>query len=102
MPRKSRIDAPDALQHVIGRGISRRKIFSNDGDRDDFLKRLSGSTKRPQHLLARGILCFWATRELGITQSELAGRLKMSQPAISYTVRRGGELVKERQLKLMA
>ena len=48
MPRQSRIDAPDALQHVIGRGISRRKIFSNDGDRDDFLKRLSGILSETQ------------------------------------------------------
>ena len=28
MPRKSRIDAPGALQHVIGRGINRQVIFS--------------------------------------------------------------------------
>lgn len=40
MPRKSRIDAPDALHHVIGRGIARKKIFLGDSDRDDFLDRL--------------------------------------------------------------
>jgi putative transposase len=40
MPRKSRIDAPDALHHVIGRGIARKKIFLSDADRDDFLDRL--------------------------------------------------------------
>lgn len=40
MPRKSRIDSPGALHHVIGRGIARQKIFFNDGDRDDFLDRL--------------------------------------------------------------
>ena len=40
MPRKTRIDAPDALHHVIGRGIARKKIFQNDADRDDFLNRL--------------------------------------------------------------
>jgi hypothetical protein len=40
MPRKSRIDAPDTLHHVIGRGIARRKIFLGDADRDDFLDRL--------------------------------------------------------------
>ena len=41
MPRQSRIDDPGALQHVVGRGIGRRKIFSDDADRDDFLNRLS-------------------------------------------------------------
>jgi putative transposase len=40
MPRKPRIDAPDALHDVIGRGIARRKIFLGDADRDDFLDRL--------------------------------------------------------------
>jgi len=37
MPRKSRIDAPGALHHIITRGIERNKIFQNDFDRDNFL-----------------------------------------------------------------
>jgi REP element-mobilizing transposase RayT len=41
MPRKSRIDAPGALHHVIIRGIERRKIFRSDYDRDNFVDRLS-------------------------------------------------------------
>ena len=40
MPRKARIDAPGALQHIIVRGIERRKIFYDDTDRDNFLQRL--------------------------------------------------------------
>jgi len=40
MPRKSRIDTPGALHHIIARGIERRRIFADDTDRDDFLKRL--------------------------------------------------------------
>ena len=40
MPRKTRIDAPEALHHVIGRGIARKKIFLSDADRDNFLDRL--------------------------------------------------------------
>jgi len=40
MPRKARIDAPGALQHVIGRGISRQEIFSDKADYKDFLNRL--------------------------------------------------------------
>ena len=40
MPRKTRIDAPDAVHHVIGRGIARQKIFLGDADRDNFLDRL--------------------------------------------------------------
>ena len=40
MPRQARIDAPGALQHIIGRGIERRKIFWTDADRNDFVERL--------------------------------------------------------------
>jgi putative transposase len=41
MPRKSRMDAPGTLHHVIGRGIERGKIFRNIKDRQDFLSRLA-------------------------------------------------------------
>jgi REP element-mobilizing transposase RayT len=40
MPRKTRIDSPDAVHHAIRRGIARQKIFLCHGDRDDFLDRL--------------------------------------------------------------
>jgi len=40
MPRKARIDAPGALQHIIIRGIEKKPIFRDDWDRDRFLDRL--------------------------------------------------------------
>jgi putative transposase len=40
MPRKARIDAPGALQHIIVRGIEKRKIFRDDKDCHQFIKRL--------------------------------------------------------------
>ena len=40
MPRKARIDAAGALDHIIVRGIERRKIFWDDADRDSFVNRL--------------------------------------------------------------
>ena len=40
MPRKSRIDVPGALHHIIVRGIERRKIFIDDTDRDNFIDRV--------------------------------------------------------------
>lgn len=42
MPRKSRIDAPGALHHIICRGIDQQTIFQDDRDRDNFIERLSG------------------------------------------------------------
>ena len=41
MPRKARIDAPGALQHIIVRGIEGKRIFYDDIDRDNFVKRLT-------------------------------------------------------------
>jgi putative transposase len=45
MPRLARLDAPGVLQHVMGRGIGRKKIFLNDTDRNDFIGRLSALTQ---------------------------------------------------------
>ncbi len=39
MPRKARIDTAGAIQHIIIRGIERKKIFRNDADRRSFLDR---------------------------------------------------------------
>jgi putative transposase len=40
MARKSRIDAPGALHHIIVRGIERRSIFVDAQDYQNFLERL--------------------------------------------------------------
>lgn len=39
MPRKARIDAPNALHHIIIRGIECKAIFKDDADRDNFVER---------------------------------------------------------------
>lgn len=41
MPGQPRFDAPGVLQHVMARGIERRKIFWDDKDRAFFLERLA-------------------------------------------------------------
>lgn len=40
MPRKTRIDAPGALHHIIIRGIERRAIFEDPQDYQNFIERL--------------------------------------------------------------
>jgi len=45
MPRKSRIDTPGALHHIIARGIDRSQIFENDDDRNQFLTRIGDILK---------------------------------------------------------
>ena len=41
MPRQARLDAPGVLQHIMARGIERRKIFRDDKDRNSFLERFA-------------------------------------------------------------
>ena len=45
MPRQARLDAPDALHHVMVRGLERRVIFRDDQDRADFVARLAALAK---------------------------------------------------------
>jgi putative transposase len=59
------------------------------------------STKDRRHAQARSLLCYWSTQELGISQTHLAQRLELTQPAISRAVRRGAELAKERKYSLI-
>jgi putative transposase len=43
--------------------------------------------------VARSIMSYWATGQLGMTQSQLAEKLNMTQSAISHAARRGKSLV---------
>ncbi len=48
MPRKSRIDAPGAVQHIIIRGIERKAIFKDLDDRENFLDRFANIVSESQ------------------------------------------------------
>ena len=63
----------------------------------DDLKR---GDKRPKSVKARGVLCYLAIVELGMTGTDVARLLGMSQPAVSRSVKRGQNAVKEIHLKL--
>ena len=45
---------------------------------------------------ARSLLCYLATDRLGISQSELARRLKITLSAVSHAARRGKELIEQK------
>jgi putative transposase len=46
MPRKLRIEYPDAMYHVMSRGDRREDIFLDDVDRHDFLKTLAEACQK--------------------------------------------------------
>lgn len=60
--------------------------------------RMSG--RQPQRVKARNLLCYWGTRELGITATALAAILNLSQPAVSLSAQRGEKLVQENGWRL--
>jgi hypothetical protein len=45
-------------------------------------------------------LCYWAVRELGAGATALARKLKISQPAVSISVRRGEKVAKAKDFGL--
>jgi REP element-mobilizing transposase RayT len=57
--------------------------------------------KYPQTVKARSLLCYWAVRELGISATELARRIGISQPAISQSVKRGEIIARTNGFELM-
>ena len=56
--------------------------------------------RRKIQVAARSLLCYWVVREQGLTATELAKRLGMTQPAVSYAVIRGEQIAKERNYNL--
>jgi REP element-mobilizing transposase RayT len=57
--------------------------------------------RRKIQVAARSLLCYWAVRELGLTATELAKRLGVTQPAVSYAVIRGERIAIERNYSLV-
>ena len=41
MPSQARLDAPDALHHIMMRGLERRVLFRDDQNRAEFVARLA-------------------------------------------------------------
>jgi len=40
-------------------------------------------SRRPQVAVARSLLCYWASKELAISMTELEKRFNLTQPAVS-------------------
>jgi putative transposase len=57
-------------------------------------------SRRPQVAEARSLLCYWASKELAMSMTDLARRLNLTQPAISIAVRRGEKIARENHYQL--
>lgn len=56
--------------------------------------------KHPLTVKARSLLCYRAVGKPGNGATELAGKLGVSQPSVSISVRRGEQMAKTEQIKL--
>jgi REP element-mobilizing transposase RayT len=57
--------------------------------------------RRKVQVEARDLLCYWAVRELGISCTDLAKQLEMTQPGVGYAVSRGEKIAKEHKYQLL-
>ncbi len=57
-------------------------------------KDLCLKSRKPNIVEARSLLCFWAVRKLGMTCTEVAKKLNLTQPAVSYATSRGEGIAK--------
>ena len=92
MPRKSRIDAPGALHHIIARGIERRAIFRGEGDRADFLERLGDNLEETRTSCFAWALLpnhFHLLLRTGATPISIIMRRVLTGYAVGYNQRHG-------------
>jgi hypothetical protein len=51
--------------------------------------------RRPQVVHARSLLFYWAVKKLGMSKTEIANRLGLTQPAVSIVSKWGVKIVKQ-------
>jgi len=101
MPRQARLDAPGALQHVMARGIERRKIFLDDKDRTSFLERLALILEETQTQCYAWALIpnrFHILLRIGTTPLSTVMHRLMTGYAVTFNIRhrRSGHLFQNR------
>jgi REP element-mobilizing transposase RayT len=106
MPRKARIDAPGALQHIICRGIERRKIFADDADKKKFVARLGrvlSESQTPCYGWALIDNHFHLLLKTGIVPIATVMRRLLTGYAVSFNLRhdRSGRLFQNRYKSIL-
>ncbi|MFO7840450.1 MAG: transposase [Desulfosalsimonadaceae bacterium] len=85
--RRNGLDLEELAEYVAG-------IFSLAAE-DIFLP-----GKQKTRVKARSVFCYWAVRELGYSMTALARRMRISQPAVSVSVKRGEAVVLKEKYRL--
>ena len=58
-------------------------------------------SRRPMVVHAKSLLCFWASKEVGIRMTDIASWLDITQPAVSIAARRGEKIAMENGYRLL-
>jgi len=106
MPRKARIDAPGALQHIIVRGIEKSPIFRDDRDREQFIERLGdilSDTDTPCYAWALMPNHFHLLLKTGMTPIATVMRRLLTGHAVyfNHRHRRNGHLFQNRYKSIL-
>ncbi len=84
LDRKSQLDAAGySFDWLVGRVARQLEIEP---------KAVLAPGKYAPSVEARSLLCYWGTRELGMTTVNLARRLNLAQPTVSQAVKRGQKI----------
>ena len=76
----------------IGQRVS--KLYGMDEEQ------IYSKGRRKVQVEARDLLCYWAVQELGMSCTDVAKRLGMSQPGVGYAVSRGEKIAKKHNYQL--
>jgi len=93
LDRKSQLDAAGySFDWLVGRVARQLEIEPKD---------VLAPGKYALSVKARSLLCYWGTRELGMTTVDLARRLNLAQPTVSQAVKRGQKIAEDQRLSLI-
>lgn len=97
-------EARDALNNrylLASRGVRIGHILATVADLLGIdPQNLAGPSKERVVVKGRALVCYWAVRELGMSMTKVAQRLKIAVPTVSVAVKKGRQIVKDDHLLL--
>ena len=91
----------DKRHSLAAKGIQFEDVFAAVSELLSVQPRnLLGPSKERTIVKARALCCYWAVRELGMSMSNVADRLKIAGPTVSVAVKKGHKIASDEGLVL--
>jgi putative transposase len=98
---KASEEAMERRYGLKAKGIDLERIIGRVGELFGMrAEEIKTAGKSERELAARSVVSYWAVREVGVSGTEVARRLGVTQPAVSQAVKRGARIIERRHLKL--